>query len=132
MFFEVQFYNMVQLFRVNIIILAQDVYPTISTNTDAYISGDKIDISFDIGNFDKATKKDWVGLYPYGIVPNVAPTEWQYVCGGKEICDEPIESGIVSFSTPLTDGKWTAWYLWGDGSARRIKAWVTFAISGFS
>ena len=94
--------------------------------------GDKINISFDIGNFDTATNEDWVGIYPDDVITNVTSTDWQYVCGGRTVCDKAVESGTVSFSTKLHSGKWKAWYLRGDGVSRKLKTSVTFTISGFS
>ena len=102
--------------------------PSITANINTFKSRGKIYISFDIGDLEEATKKDWIGLYPYGIIPSADPVDWQYVCGGKEICGRPIAAGTISFSTPLTDGKWTAWYLWGDGSGRKLLAGATFTV----
>jgi hypothetical protein len=54
--------------------------------------------------------KDWVGIYPRGIVPDGDPvsTTWGYVTGA---------SGSRSFNTPTPVGlgNWTAWLLDNDG-----------------
>jgi hypothetical protein len=54
--------------------------------------------------------KDWIGIYPRGIVPDGNPvsTSWGYVTGA---------SGSRNFTTPtpIGVGEWTAWFLANDG-----------------
>lgn len=57
-----------------------------------------------------ASAKDWIGIYPRGVVPDGDPvsTTWGYVTG---------TDGSRNFNTPapVGVGEWTAWMLANDG-----------------
>lgn len=79
---------------------------TFQLDKTSYAPGEAIVASW-IGS---TSTKDWVGIYPRGVVPDGDPvsTTWGYVTGA---------SGSRSFNTPspVGLGNWTAWLLDNDG-----------------
>ena len=86
---------------------------SITADHDFYIPGDPIVVSFFGG---PGAKKDWVGVYPEGVVPgSQGSTLWNYVDNTRG-GNTGFTEGQVSFPTGLSfAGKWYAYLLANDG-----------------
>lgn len=79
----------------------------------SYVPGEAIRLSFTNG---PANPKDWVAIYPEGVVPgSVGSTRWTYV-DGTSAGNTGLGAGSVSFSSGLTAvGRYVAYLLLNDG-----------------
>lgn len=88
---------------------AQSVLPQFP----AYFVGEDIQVSFAGG---PGNPKDWVGIYPDGVVPGAQPsTRWNYV-NNTQTSSTGSKEGLVTFPTGLQEsGTWTSFLLKDDG-----------------
>lgn len=88
--------------------------PTVTVQHDQYLPEDPIVISFTGG---PGNKKDWIGVYPDGEIPDGNPgsTIWNYV-DGTQAGNTGFTEGTVLFPTGLAfGGNWKAFLLKNDG-----------------
>jgi hypothetical protein len=87
--------------------------PVVRRDKPFYAPGEAIRLSFTNG---PANPKDWVAIYPEGVVPgSVGSTRWAYV-DGTQSGNTGQGAGSVTFSTGLTTvGRYVAYLLLNDG-----------------
>lgn len=87
---------------------------TVTVQHDQYLPEDPIVISFAGG---PGNKKDWIGVYPDGEIPDGNPgsTIWNYV-DGTQAGNTGFTEGSILFGTGLNSaGAWKAFLLKNDG-----------------
>lgn len=87
--------------------------PLVRRDKMTYAPGEAITLTFTNG---PANPKDWVGIYPEGVVPgSVGSTLWKYV-DDTEAGTTGVANGSVTFGGGLaTVGQYTAYLLMDDG-----------------
>lgn len=87
--------------------------PLVRRSKDTYAPGEPITITFTNG---PAAPKDWIGVYPEGVVPgSVSSTLWRYV-DGTGSGNTGLASGSVSFGSGLSSaGRYVVYLLANDG-----------------
>lgn len=94
-------------------VVVDSAAPLVRRDKPSYAPGEAISITFTNG---PANAKDWIGVYPEGVLPGAASsTLWRYVDGttsGKV----GVPNGTVTFGAGLTKaGRYTAYLLANDG-----------------
>jgi hypothetical protein len=86
---------------------------TVATDRENYFPGEPISVAFGRG---PGNTKDWIGLYPDGVVPGSTPsTVWDYV-DGTQSGKLGLKQGTVTFKAGLQlAGVWNAQFLLNDG-----------------
>jgi hypothetical protein len=87
--------------------------PLVRRDKATHAPGEAITITFTNG---PAMAKDWVAIYPEGVVPgSVSSTLWSYV-DGTQTGTTGVANGSVTFGSGLaTAGRYTAYLLLDDG-----------------
>jgi len=90
-----------------------------------YTSGQTVKVSFT--NLTPISEKDWIGIYPNGVVPGSAvATRWVYTCGNQG-CTGKRHSGTVQFHADI--GEWQAFLLSDNGYTIKAQLSSTFTVS---
>lgn len=86
---------------------------TFQLDKATYAPGESIVASWTGSGF----AKDWIGIYPRGVVPDGDPvsTDWAYVSGSRT-AGAVVPAGSKSFvaTAPIGVGQWSAWFLAND------------------
>jgi hypothetical protein len=92
---------------------AQAQAPSVITDHATYLPGETIVVFFKNG---PGNRKDWIGLYPEGIVPGTGTpsTRWYYV-DNTQAGNQGLKEGAVTFTGGLNlAGDWVAFLLLND------------------